>query len=165
VDDADLVLLATPLYVDGLPYLVTRAMERVAARRTESASDPSVRFAAIVNCGFPEAQHNDVALAILQQFARASELEWAGGLSLGAGGVVHGEPLGETGRTAGIRKSLDQAAAALAAGKPIPQEAVERMAQPVIPARLYTLMGNFGWRRTAWHYGAHSRLGDRPFAQ
>ena len=33
VDAADLFLLAAPLYVDGLPHLVTTALERIAAHR------------------------------------------------------------------------------------------------------------------------------------
>ncbi len=33
VDRADLLVLAFPLYVDSLPYLVTRALERIAAHR------------------------------------------------------------------------------------------------------------------------------------
>ena len=112
VDRADLVVLAAPLYVDSLPYLVTSAMERIAEHRTSaSACIDAPSFVAVINCGFPEAQHNDVALAICRQFSYAAGLRWAGGLSLGGGGFVHGAPLEECGsRAEGIRGELYQAA-------------------------------------------------------
>ena len=147
VDAADILILAAPLYVDSLPYLVTDALERIAAHRAvmPSGSTQTTRFAAILNCGFPEAQHNDVALAICEQFAEAAGLQWAGGMSMGGGGVVHGVPLAEHGpRAAGIRRALNIAADALAEGHRVPDAAISMLAQPVIPARMYTTIGNLG---------------------
>ncbi len=40
VDGAELFVLSTPLYVDALPYLVTRSAERIAAHRT-ATPEPS----------------------------------------------------------------------------------------------------------------------------
>ena len=166
VDAPDLVVLATPLYVDSLPYLTTVALERIAAHRVAEDASSSTRFVAIVNCGFSEAAHNDVALAICRQFAHAAKLEWAGGLSMGGGGVVHGVPLTEHGgRATGIRRALDLATEALVAGQSVPDEAAELLAKPVIPHRLYTTMGNLGWYRTAWKLGTYRHLRDRPFAR
>lgn len=42
----------------------------------------------IVNSGFPEAFHNDTALAILRRFAAETGFQWAGGLALGGGGTI-----------------------------------------------------------------------------
>ena len=55
VDAADIVILAFPLYVDGLPYLVTQALEQIAARRAGETDIQRPLFLAIANCGFPEA--------------------------------------------------------------------------------------------------------------
>ena len=167
VDAADILILAAPLYVDSLPYLVTDALERIAAHRAvmPSGSTQTPRFAAILNCGFPEAQHNDVALAICEQFAEAAGLQWAGGMSMGGGGVVHGVPLAEHGpRAAGVRRALNIAADALAEGHRVPDAAISMLAQPVIPARMYTTIGNLGWHRTARRHGTRRRLYDRPLA-
>jgi len=60
---------------------VVCAMELIA----ECRSSTNMRLAVISNCGFPEAQHNNVAIAICRRFALASGLEWAGGLALGDG--------------------------------------------------------------------------------
>jgi hypothetical protein len=56
IDRADLVVLAFPLYVDTLPAPVISALEDVVAHGT-SKTKPT-RFAAIVNCGFPNASQN-----------------------------------------------------------------------------------------------------------
>lgn len=128
-------------------------------------SDPAVRFAAIANCGFPEAGHNDTALAICEQFARQAGYGFAGGLALGAGeGLVHGRPLDQAGAPlARIRKALDGAALALSAGAAIPVESADLLARPAIPNWLYRLVGNLGWRQQARTYAAAGKLKRRPY--
>ena len=165
IDRADLVVLAFPLYVDALPAPVTDALERIAAHRRDNPSP--ARFAAISNCGFPEASHNAPALAICAEFARQSGLTWMGGLALGAGqGIVHGAPLNELdGRAIPIKKSLELAAEALSNGQPIPQSARDLLATPIIPHWMYTLMGKYGWRQRAKGYGAQKMLKRQPYLQ
>ena len=80
VDRAEILVLACPLYVDALPYLVVRAFELIAEHRRASPSEDRQRFVSIMNCGFPEAHHNDTGLAICRQFAREVGFEWAAGL-------------------------------------------------------------------------------------
>ena len=164
VDAADIVILAFPLYVDGLPYLVTQALEQIAAHRAGEADIRCPLFLAIANCGFPEAQHNETALAISEQFAAEAGLRWAGGLALGEGGAVNGQPLAKTGgMVRNVVAALDLAAAALAAGKPVPTEAVSLMARPFIPASAYMLMGDLGWVMQARRNRVVTRLAARPF--
>jgi hypothetical protein len=170
VDATDIVILAYPLYVDGLPYLVTQALERIAAHAMgahRAGQTPARRplFLAIANCGFPEAQHNAVSLAICEQFAAAAGFAWAGGLASGQGGAIAGRPLaGAGGMTHNVVTALDLVAVALAEGKPAPEDAVALMARPFIPARAYTLMGNFGWLMQARQHRALTRLAAQPFA-
>ena len=166
VDRADLFILAFPLYVDSLPYLATAALERIAAHRQAQPSPRPASFLAIANCGFPEAQHNTTALAICQQFTGEAGFTWAGGLALGAGGAVNGRDLGEAGgMVRNVVQALDLAAATLAAGEPVPDEAVALMAQPMMPVRMYTLMGGLGWRKQAWDNGVYRQLRAQPFHQ
>jgi multimeric flavodoxin WrbA len=164
VDTSDLVMLAFPLYVDSLPAPVMAALERIAARRLgKNGNRP--RFAAIANCGFPEAAHNHTALAICEAFARQAGFDWAGALSLGAGeGLVHGAPLPEAGGPViRIRKALDLAAAALLSGEAIPPEAVEMLAKPIIPDWMYRLMGVYGWKKQAKQYGVQNGMLRKPY--
>ena len=163
IDAPDLIVLAFPLYVDSLPGLVVRAMELIAAQRAGSPMKQT--FAAIANCGFPEAKNNQTALAICATFAEKAGFAWAGGLALGAGeAVVNQTPLKELGwRGNTIRAALDLTADNLASGRPIPEEAMMLMAKQRIPKSLFALMGNFGWKQRAKKYGVEKSMRKRPY--
>jgi hypothetical protein len=166
LDRADLLVLAAPVYVDALPYLVTRALERIAEHRTQPGSRRHTRLAVLLNCGFPEVAHCETARGICQSFARHAGLQWAGALAMGGGGVINGRALeaaGAAGRHA--RAALDLAAEALVHDRDIPQHAVELMARPAIPDRLYTAVASVEWLRAARRNRALTRLGERPFAR
>lgn len=164
LDEVDLVTLAFPLYVDSLPAPVIQALEKIAARpRTRDSRRPG--FAAIANCGFPEAHHTTTALAICHTFARQAGFEWAGALGLGGGEMLQGEPLVEKGgQTLRIRHALDLAAEALAQARPIPEAAQELLGKPVIPPWMYRLAGDVGWLQGAKRYGALLSMGQKPYS-
>ena len=163
VDGADLFVLSTPLYVDALPYLVTRCAERIAAHRTAMPEPSEVGFLAMVNCGFPEWEQTKTALEICRVFARQSDFTWMGGLGYGAGEAIGGRPLEEVGGlTRSLRQGLDLAAEALLAGEMVPEEAQALLARPIVPSRLYTALGTLGSLRAARRQGALGKLGDRP---
>ena len=163
IDNADLVVLASPLYVDSLPAPVTSMLEKIAAHRKVNQSH--TLFAAISNCGFPEAKHNDTALAICSQFASQNGFNWAGSLALGGGeGLVHGVPLKEMdGRAIPLKKALEIAAEALAAGQPIPQTARDLFTNPNIPNWMYKLLGGLGWKQQAKQHGMEKKLKRQPY--
>ena len=167
VEGADLVLLAFPLYIDSLPAPVIEALERIAAYRVDRKRTPRQLFTAISNSGFPEAHHNNPALAICETFARQAGFEWAGGLALGAGeGLVHGAPLNEAGGPATpIKKALEMAAAALAAGEHIPQAGIDLLAKSFVPGWLYRAIGWYGWKQQAKRWGAEKSLKRQPYAE
>jgi hypothetical protein len=161
--DADLFMLVTPLYVDSLPYLVTRTLEVVAADRELSSPRPCL-FVPVINCGFPEARQCATALAITRRFAQQAGFTWRGGLAIGEGGAIDGRRLEDLGGMARqLRAGLDLAASALLRGEPVPAEAVARVAKPMMPAVVYTVMGNLGWRRQASRHGARGSLAARPY--
>lgn len=161
---ADLFVLVSPLYVDCLPYLVTHALESLAARRRDLVLERPCAYAAILNCGFPEAGQCRTAIDIARTFARVAKFAWAGGLSLGEGGVLGGKPLADAGPLLRhVRSALDEAARALADGWPIPDTAVAQMARPIVPPALYTMLGDFGWKRQARRNGVRRQLDAKPF--
>jgi len=162
---ADLVLLAFPLYVDSLPAPVIEVLERIAASRAEHAQNGRQLFAALANCGFPEAHHNATALAICETFARQTGFQWAGALALGAGeGLVHGDPLQDArGPAIPIKKALEMAAEKLALGQPIPQAAMTLLAKSFIPGWMYRLIGILGWNQQAKIYNAEKSLKRQPY--
>jgi hypothetical protein len=176
-DRADLLLLAFPLYVDSLPFLVTKALEVIASHRQAVPNKRLQRLVAIVNNGFPEAAQNALALAICRRFAAQSGITWAGGLAMGAGEALSsGQSL-----TAPIRSglpfghvidALDMAGAALAEGQPLPGEAARLIAKGPIPLLhfsvwrwLFVKMGNRYWRTRAARFGVSKKgLLAQPFA-
>jgi hypothetical protein len=139
VDRADLILLAFPLYIDTVPYLVGRALEVIAGHRRAAGDGarPQGLFA-LANNGFPEAHQNNLAFAIVRRFAAGSGMAWLGGMALGAGEAkIGGRPL-EAKSDSGIplfriSQALDAAGAALARGEALPAEASQGMAKVPIP--------------------------------
>ncbi len=163
IDSADLVVLAFPLYVDTLPAPVISALEKISEHRKSNRTP--IRFAAISNCGFPEAKHTETALATCAEFARQNGFSWMGSLALGGGqGLVGGTPLKDLdGRAISIKQALELSAAALADGQPIPQSARGLMSKPIIPNWLYKTVGGFGWKKAAKQYGVQKQLSAKPY--
>lgn len=163
IDAADVVVLSSPLYIDSLPADVMKALEAISQGRL-SAHQAAPAFAAIVNSGFPESQHNDTALAICKRFCDGSHMNWAGGLGLGGGASIGGRPLATAGGMfRNVRASLDLAAEALSRGEVIPPEAVSLMSKKFVPAWLYMLLSSIGWRRQARAFGAQKRMREHPY--
>jgi len=165
VDRADLVVLAFPLYVDTLPAPVISVFETLVAHR--KGKKMLTRFAAIVNCGFPEASQNDNAIAFCAEFAQSAGFEWMGGLSLGAGeGMVRAQPLQQLGgQGRPLRQALERAAEELADGQPVSDEARELLAKPLMPVWMYKLGGTIGWKMRARKFGMLKLLRARPYQQ
>lgn len=159
----DLLVLASPLYVDALPALATHALEQVAKARATRHND-GARMAAVINCGFPEAEHNRTVLRVTRHFAEAVGYGWSGGLPLGGGGAIAGRSLDDpSGPALHVAKSLELTALALSKGKVIPDEAIEAMAKAPFPDLLYRLLGDLGWRVQAYQHGLPQRaLVRRP---
>jgi hypothetical protein len=179
VDRADLLLLAFPLYIDSLPFLMMRLLEVMAEHFSTHPQSSPKRLFAISNNGFPEAHHNALALAICQRFAIDTGMIWLGGLALGAGeALLGGLPL-EGSQRAGrppvkhVIQALDRASAALAEGQMVPPEAAKLMAKTPIPWMPLSL-----WRwlfikgaKQHWRQGAAiNQVGEeellaRPYAE
>ena len=166
VDAAGLVVLSTPLYVDCQPAPLIRAMELIAERRRRTPRESRPRFMAIVQCGFPEASQNDLALRIYRRFAKEADLQWVGGLGIGCGPMIQGKPLDTTGfPLRRLRRALELTAEALASGRDVPDEAVHLAAKPFTPAWIYVKLGNMMWNRVARKHGLTKEdLYARPYA-
>ena len=161
---SDLVIVAMPLYVDSLPAPLIETFERLYASRRNSPSLKPQRLVAIMNCGFPEARQNETALAICRCFARCAGFRWDGGLALGMGGMLSGQPIAEHGRTHAVAVALRRTAEDLAGGGAIPEAAAQALAKPMMPVWLYRMMAELSFRITAWRRGVR-HLGARPYAR
>jgi multimeric flavodoxin WrbA len=160
---SDLFILVTPLYVDALPALVVHALDHVARAHTSGG-----RFAAVVNCGFPEPEHDRTAMRIARHFCARTGYRWAGGLPLGGGGTLKPDVAldDQHGPAEHVKQSLDLAAESLGRGDDIPARALELMMKSPLPDLAYRLMGDLGWRYQAHRHGLAQRdLRSRPLEQ
>ena len=165
-DNADVIVVVFPLYVDSLPAGLTKALELMAEHRRAVPIDRKQRMMAVCQNGFPEAHQNETALGICRLFTRDSGIEWAGGLAFGGGGVLDGRELGKMGgMVRNLVKALDIACSDLADGRPVSQEAVALMAKPMMPRWLYVAIGSYGWKRLAKKNQVLDRLHDRPYQE
>ncbi len=160
---ADTLVLSAPLYNDSQPGSVVKFMEDFSERWVSEGTD--LRFAAIFNNGFPEAEHNDVALEICEAFARANSLEWIGGLSYASGQSIDGADLVSAGGAARfIRPALDLLVGALSNGESVPAEAMALSRKFVAPMWLFGFLGKRFWKSKVNKYGTQKRLNDKPYA-
>lgn len=161
-DEAESVVLAFPLYIDTLPAGVTEALARLLPRR-EGMTRRRRQLLVICNCGFPESQHCRYALRSCQLFAERMGMEFWGGVAIGQGGMLGGGN-GEQARANRRQvEALRSMGSRLAGGKAIPAEAVELLARPAIPSRMYTLFGNMGWNKLARKNGVRGQMRARPY--
>jgi hypothetical protein len=154
VDRADVVLLASPLYVDCLPAPTGRALELIAAAPDERSPNGRGRLITILNCGFVEAAQNETAQGICRAFADRARFTWAGGLSIGSAGQ----------RSRRILRALKAAGEAVSSGSELPESAIRLAARNSMPPFLYRVGGNLMWRLWARKLGVRaSALRDRPY--
>jgi hypothetical protein len=168
LDSAGLIVFAFPLYVDHLPAPLIRLLELIATRKRLAGPADADRplVAAIVQCGFPERRQNLPAVDIMRRFADLAGYTWAGGLAMGMGGAAGSRmPDKPKGMLRNVLRALDQAAAALAEGKPIPEETVEAFGRRLMPPWMYFTVANFNWKREARKLGRGRELYARPYAE
>ncbi len=165
IDNADLIILTFPLYVDSLPAPVIKAMELIKEEKDKLKSQKSQNFIAICNSGFPEPSQSTVALQICRIFSKDCGFVWKGGVALGGGAAINGTPLQEKGgMVRNVIKGLDIIAHALKEGKDIPQAAIDLFSKKFIPSAIYKTFGNLGWKLQARRYGAKKKLKDKPYS-
>lgn len=179
VDRADLILLAFPLYIDALPFLVTKSLEIIAAQGHPRPNGRRKKLFVVCNSGFPEATQSTLALAICHRFAVVTGMTWSGGLAMGAGEALSsGQPL-TAGRSTSrppvkhVIKALDMASAALADSRPVPREAIPMIGKnpiPFVPFGLWRWIfvkaGIRFWERHAAENGVpKEKMFDRPYAE
>jgi hypothetical protein len=143
---------------------VIETLELIAEHEKDKHDLDKKRFVAISNSGFPEAKQNTTALAVCRLFAKQVGFNWAGGLAMGGGEMIAGQPLSELGgRVRGKTKALEIAADALAQGDPIPEKAVALMSKRGVPRWMYLWIANRRWKCKAKKNVAIKKMYDQPF--
>lgn len=151
---SNILLIAFPLYVDGVPSHVLRwllELEKVTKQR--EGMRPLVY--ALVNCGFYEPEQTQVTLEILRNWCAKGTLTWGQGMGIGAGGVFAGLrniPLGKW-----PFKKLAKAINAMALNIRAQAVGSDIFVSPDFPRVAYKLVVEFGWRRSIKRNGLKLR--------
>ena len=138
VNDADIIILAYPLYMDTLPAVVIKALELI----EDNIIKKKRKFISICNCGYPKEKGMEVSQDICENFAENTGMEWLGSLSLAKGPLIMGKPIDKLGfMTGNIKIALDLTIKALEENEKIPKSADQNM-KMMIPNWLYVFMVN-----------------------
>ncbi len=85
--DADTVVFALPLYVDGIPSHILRFLEQTELFCKENKLHLNVY--AIANNGFIEGKQNEPLMQSLEHFCTRAGLSWGGGVGIGGGVMLN----------------------------------------------------------------------------
>ncbi len=143
---ASKLVLAMPLYVDGIPSNVLRLMERL------ELYGGSRTVYTIANMGFYESRQIENLLGMVRSWCDVCGCTYGGGIAIGAGEMLGMEKLAslEKGPAANMHKGFALLAEAVQNGTAID----DIYADPSgFPRRLYLMAGNHGWIKGAKENG------------
>lgn len=136
--DCDAIVIACPLYADGIPSHLLAWMIFIEPFLRELESKPKLYF--IVNCGFYDARQNNITISIMKNWCKKSELIWGMGVGIGAGPMLSSAPFGK-GPTKPYSVAIDKLIDAIKQ-KNIYQDIY---VEPNFPRFLYMFFANMGW--------------------
>ncbi|MCR4963102.1 MAG: hypothetical protein K6B40_04400 [Firmicutes bacterium] len=87
LQDAQAVVFALPLYVDGVPSHVLRFLEKMESCCKEKGLRLSVYC--IANNGFIEGKQNEPLMQVFENFCARAGLSWGGGVGIGGGVMLN----------------------------------------------------------------------------
>lgn len=94
LENYDVLIIATPLYVDNLPSHVLTQLIKIeeylnSKKGEKSTAKNKLLVYGLLNCGFYESKYNSLALRIIRMWAIKSGLIFASGLGLGGGEMIN----------------------------------------------------------------------------
>jgi hypothetical protein len=182
INESEIILLSTPLYIDSAPANTIRLMDTISAAVEEEKITKKKRYLITVVCaGFLEYYHNLLALRMYEQFAKINGFTWAGGLPIGAAGTY--TLYGVTGlieKIAPLPKEdirhkiyaepakilvevINAAVENLALGNIIPEEELKKLEVLSMPMEMYVEGGNQNWIDWAERIDTVDKLRDKPY--
>lgn len=148
--DCNVIVVAFPLYVDGIPSHFLRLLDEI--KGNMNAIAPGAIVFAISNNGFYEGCQNALALNMMESFCRCSGLKWGQGIGAGAGGMVNVASAGQ-----GPMKNLGLVLDKLAENILNSCSGENQFIEPNFPRFLYKAAAHSGWKSQARKYGLKSK--------
>lgn len=182
INESEIILLSSPLYIDSAPYMTIKMMDIVTAAKQEGKIDDKKRLLLAISCaGYLEYYHNNVALNIYEQFVKKNDFIWAGGFPIGGAGTYamysipslleqlallpEDDPRNEIyGKPARLLDSVIKLAVEkLSKGEIVPKEELQKLESVSIPLETYVEGGNKSWIDWASKIGTVEKLRDKPY--
>ncbi|MCE7743303.1 MAG: hypothetical protein GOP50_12705 [Candidatus Heimdallarchaeota archaeon] len=182
INESDIILLSTPLYIDSAPHMTIRLMDAITDAKNEGKIEDKNRlFLAILCAGFLEYYHNNLAIKMYKQFAKRNNFTWAGGFPIGAAGTYAHHTIPDLieqlsqlpeddvrsqiyGKPVKILDSVMKAAVEyVIKGEIIPKEELQKLEYVSMPLENYVTGGNQSWINWAESIGTAEKLRDKPY--
>lgn len=155
--DCDAVVIAFPVYVDGVPSHLLAVMEQLERSGVLSGK----RIYAAANCGFYEGTQCRPSMSIMEKWCIRVGAQWCGGIGFGGGGglaMMEAVPMGF-----GLKRSLGKALSAMADSIIDGAAYGEHYTSLNCPEFLYRISAQISWTQLAKANGLKKRdLARRP---
>lgn len=132
INDADIIVIASPLYADSFPSHVITFFSKIS---DANLSDKLLYV--IMNCGFLEGIHNIVAFKIIKNYCKCHGIKYMGGLGIGGGPVGYRKTWYNLSIYSGIKK--------MARYINYQNYFSEKYVGPLIPRPIYIWIANIRW--------------------
>ncbi len=93
IKDSDVIVIASPLYVDTLPSTVIEYLEEFHDWVNMNGYEVNkINLYGVLNCGFYEGEQTKIAIRVLKNYCNSLGIKWYGGVGIGAGEFFSGSP-------------------------------------------------------------------------
>jgi multimeric flavodoxin WrbA len=157
---SDIIVFATPLYVDNVTGIMKNFMDRLVPladpyfEKDENGQyrhikgfDKVQKIAVISNCGFPEQEHFQVLRLLFRRIARNFHSEVIAEIYRGAGQILQVDHLMLKPLIWKYKKLLEKAGKEVVQNMRLSETTREELEQPIIPHDLYMKGANKEWDR------------------
>ena len=150
ISEDDVLVIAFPLYVDGIPSNLLGVLRRIELEVSEKIK--GVKVYVIVNNGFYDALQNRIAIDMMWKWCEKCRFERGCAVAVGAGEMLKAAPLGR-GPSTNAGNALDKLADNIL--KRASQD--NAYVEPNFPRPLYILAAHAGWRKQAKRNGLKAK--------
>ncbi len=160
--DVDVIIFSSPLYIDALTYDMIQLMEMI--KESKASFKEGIAFIGIINSGFPEKEHTEIAQKMMRNFALGMDFSARGMLSLGGGGIIAGRNLESLKKQAkNQRKALEIVAQDIRDKQYVSQKAIDLFNKlPVTHKGLIKTIDKV-WLQVAQKNNVKDQLGATPY--
>lgn len=154
--EADVMVFAYPLYVDGIPGHLLSCLMHI---EKAGLQNRDALIYGVCNCGFYEGIQAEAALGILKNWSIKAGFVWGGGIGVGGGGCIAMLPKIPTGK--GPMASIDKELMQMTDNAVNKASQDNRYANVNMPRFVYKQAAQMGWRQAIKSNGLKAKDLDR----